>query len=160
MHQRLNQERRATVRISGGSDLALARARCRKKSWLPPTISLQSRKQGQPSARDRTRPSTRGICVPWCGVPGREQPRLGWHTVSVGSIGSDRTDQSRVDRQLGTVEERQTVCNHFEATVIQLASWQEVEVLDPDVGGHPRSSLSADARGTTLQGKPPTSEHP
>ena len=33
VHQRLNQERRATARISGGSDLALARARCRKKSW-------------------------------------------------------------------------------------------------------------------------------
>ena len=37
-----------------------------------------------------------------------------------GSIG--RTDQSRVDRQLCTVEERQTICDHFEATVIQLAS--------------------------------------
>ena len=76
-----------------------------------------------------------------------------------GSIGSDGTDQGRVDGQLGTVEERQTICNHFEATVIQLASWQEVEVLDSDIGGH-RSSLSADARGTNLQGKLPTSEHP
>ena len=41
----------------------------------PPTIGLQSRKQGQPSAPDQTRPSTRGICAPWCGVPGLEQPR-------------------------------------------------------------------------------------
>ena len=87
-------------------------------------------------------PVSGGTVSPWC------------------SIGSDRTDQGRVDRQLDTVEERQTICDHFEATVNQLASWQEVEVLDPDVGGHPRSNLSADACGTTLQGKLPMSERP
>ena len=32
VHKRLNQERRAIARISGGSDLVLAR--CRKKSWV------------------------------------------------------------------------------------------------------------------------------
>ena len=82
VHQRLNQERRATTRISGGSDLAWHR-RGVARSGPPPTIGLQ-RKQGQPSARDQTHPSTRGICAPWCGVPGPEQPRFGWHTVSVG----------------------------------------------------------------------------
>ena len=77
-----------------------------------------------------------------------------------GSICSDGTDQGRVDGQLGSVEERHTISDHFQATVIQLASWQEVEFLDTDVGGYPRSSFSADARGTTLQRKPSTSEHP
>ena len=59
--------------------------------------------------------------------------------------GSDWTDQGRVDGQLGSVEERQTISDHFQATVIQLGSWQEVEVVDPDVGGYPRSRFSADA---------------
>ena len=136
VHQRLNQERRATARISGGSDLALARAKCRKKSWAscdhrPPVLQARTTKRV-----DRTRPSTRGICAPWCGVA--------WSSAA----------PSRVARCL-----RGAPLTGL-TTVIQLASWQEVEVHDPDVGGHPRSSLSADARGTTLQGKPPTSEHP
>ena len=44
------------------------------------------------------------------------------HCLRGGSIGSGRTDQSRVDGQLGSVEERQTISDHFQATVIQLAS--------------------------------------
>ena len=72
----------------------LARARCCKKSWASSDHGPPVSKQGLPNARDRARWSTRGVSggtlSPW------------------GSIGSDRTDQGRVDGQLGSVEERQT----------------------------------------------------
>ena len=80
VHQRLNHERRATARISGGSDLALARARCRKKSWASSDHLLPV---SQARTTKRARQSTQGICAPSCGVRGREQPRLGWPSVSV-----------------------------------------------------------------------------
>ena len=53
VHHRLNQERRATARISLGSDLALARTRCLKKSrassdHLPPVSQARTTKRARP----------------------------------------------------------------------------------------------------------------
>ena len=129
VHQRMNQERRATVDLrwfrprsgTGGVSQKIL-------GLLRPSASCLASKDDQAHATvlaSQLRVSA--LLGAACLV--ESSPVSGGTLSPWGSIGSDGTDQGRVDGSLGSVEERQTISNHFQTTVIQLASWQEVEVL-------------------------------
>ena len=122
VHQRVNQERRATASGMGEVSQEVV-------GLLRSSASSLACKDNQARATKLARQlGVSALLGAACLV--QSSPVSGGTLSPWGSIGSDKTDQSRVDRQLCTVEERQTICDHFEATVIQLASWQDVKVLD------------------------------
>ena len=161
LHQRLNQERRATARISGGSDLALAWARCRKKSWAssdhrPPVSQARTTKRARPNSPVNSGYLRSLVRRAWSRAPPfrvahclRGAPSALTGLTKVVSI-ANCAPWKRSKPSATTSRRRSSNWPPGKRS----RSWtlMLVDTLAP-------ASLQ-NACGTTLQRKPPTSEHP
>ena len=68
--------------------------------------------------------------------------------------------QCCVNGELRAMEQRQPVRHHFESSLVLHTTRRQVEVTDLDVECDSASGLSTDAGCCTLQGEPPSSQHP
>ena len=138
---------------------ALALASCRKNACvssdhLPPTS------QAHELSPTKT-PSQLGVCslLPPSGH-GESSSILPLATCPWQPVTSHWGHQCCVDCQLGSVEQRKSLSNHFKPATVLPPLKHQVQVADKNVGANPGSSLSAHSGCRRLQRVSPTTNTP
>ena len=109
-------------RMARGALLLLALANCLRQSRSPQSICHTLRWRGPPTARDRDLPPIRIADFLAASRRGRCSSTIIHASGVRGTIPAQRRHEG-VDRELRSMEEWETVCDHFNATLIS-AVWE------------------------------------